>query len=150
MNGDGSGLEFTWVGAIRTFSRFGIIDDGLAVDFGRDFISLNDDIEVKPFAIFDIGFFGVLNAVHGGRPSPVGVRIIHLNLIALFRPIFFKESGTHIKSRIGTRIGFHAGVHFEISEIKSFVEQVTAGAFDDEFTASDAEGIRVFASVLGV
>jgi hypothetical protein len=40
-------------------------------------------------------------------------------------------------------------VHFEISKIKSFVEEVTAGAFDDQFAVFDAEGIGIFAGSPG-
>jgi hypothetical protein len=41
-------------------------------------------------------------------------------------------------------------VYFEISEIKSFVEKVCAGAFDDEFAVFDAEGSGVFAGFPGL
>jgi len=124
-------------GESRVFvgGRLGPVNGCVVVDLDRNPATLHDDVLGEPPAVNGrrLPYIIVLDCVKAACFSPVAVRVVDLDFVALIRPAFLLVRRVELEV---PEDGVLQGPD---------IEQVAAGAAGDEHAALQAPGVLVFA-----
>src|SRR5690606_18804609 len=108
----------------------------------------DDDMFGIPFVVLNMHLLYVIDPIEASRSAPIGVGIVHLNLIAFGRPAFILVGGVKINPGVRSRRSHYTDLEFEIFEImvhdRTLVEKMGTGTRYLDGAVFDAEGCRVF------
>src|SRR5690606_35031178 len=96
--------------------RNSVFIDGFSVDLYGDLVALHDDMLGKPFVILGRRNFYILYGVYASRSAPVGVAVIHLDLVTFLWPSFFLVGGMNIHPGVGAWLCHDLGFVLKILE----------------------------------